>query len=132
MDIEAEIALKTVLLVDDVDDCRIATKLFLTSSGFVVDSVRSAEEGLAVFDPVIHDLVVTDNSMPGMTGSEMAHIIKLRSASTPVVMYTGRPPEDRSCVDAMIERPINPLALRQVLDRLLSDRPARSAVHKKS
>src|SRR6266853_1973187 len=98
MDIEGEIALKTVLLVDDVDDCRVAARTFLANSGFAVDSVRSAEEALALFNPKVHDVVVTDNSMPGMTGSEMAHIIKLRSPSTPILMCTGRPPEERACI----------------------------------
>jgi len=42
-----------------------------------------------LFDPKLHDVVLTDNSMPGMTGAEMAHIIKLPLACTPVLMYTG-------------------------------------------
>src|SRR5204862_3187428 len=83
--------MKTILLVDDADDCRVTTKWFLTNFGYAVDSVRSAEEALVLFNPEIHDLVVTDNSMRGMTGAEMAHIIKLRSPSTPVLMYTGLP-----------------------------------------
>jgi len=59
---------KTVLLVDDGDESRLLTRWFLTYFGYVVDSVRSAEEALGVFDPKIHDAVVTDNSMQGMTG----------------------------------------------------------------
>jgi DNA-binding NtrC family response regulator len=114
--------LKTVLLVDDVDDCRVATKWFLANFGFTVDSVRSAEEALALFDPRIHDVVVTDNSMPGMTGSEMAHIIKLRSPSTPVLMCTGHPPDDRACLDLVLERPVHLLALKEGVDRLLAER----------
>ena len=124
MENPSTVALKTVLLVDDVDDCRVATKWFLVNFGFAVDSVHSAEEALALFDPKIHDLVVTDNSMPGMTGSEMAHIIKLRSPSTPVLMCTGRPPEDRSCVDLMLERPIHLLTLKEGVDMLLAERKA--------
>ncbi len=114
--------MKTVLLVDDVDDCRVATKWFLTNFGFAVDSVRSAEEALALFDPKIHDVVVTDNSMPGMTGAEMAHIIKLRSPITPVLMCTGKPPGDRACLDLVLERPIHLLTLKEGVDRLLAQR----------
>jgi CheY-like chemotaxis protein len=114
--------LKTVLLVDDDDDIRVVTKWFLTNFGYAVDSVRNAEEALALFDPQLHDLIVTDNSMPGMTGAEMAHIIKLRSSATPVLMYTGLPPDDRSCLDAVIHRPTHLLALKQAVDKLLADR----------
>jgi CheY-like chemotaxis protein len=114
--------LKTILLVDDVDDSRVTTKWFLANFGYAVDSVRSAEEALALFNPKIHDVVVTDNSMPGMSGAEMAHVIKLRSPSTPVLMYTGFPPEDRACVDLVIQRPTHMLALKDAVDRLLIPR----------
>ena len=113
---------KTILLVDDEEEVRITTKWFLTNFGYVVDSAPSAEEALALFDPKIHDVVVTDNSMPGMTGTEMAHVIKLRSPSTPVLMYTGLVPDDRSCVDLVIQRPAHMLALKEGVDKLLAGR----------
>jgi CheY-like chemotaxis protein len=115
---------KTILLVDDGDDFRVITKWFLSNFGFAVEAVRSAEEALALFDPKTHDVIVTDNSMPGMTGAEMAHIIKLRSPFTPVLMYTGRPPEDRSCLDLVIQKPSHMLALKEGVDRLLAQKPS--------
>ena len=119
---ESQVApMRTVLLVDDNNSSRITTKWFLASFGYAVDSLRSAEEALALFDPQIHDLVVTDNAMPGMKGTEMAHIIKLRSPSTPVLMYTGLAPEDRSCVDLVIQKPAHLLALKDAVDRLLAE-----------
>ena len=111
---------KSILLVDDGDEIRVTTKWFLTNFGYAVDAVRSAEEALALFNPAIHDLVVTDNSMPGMTGAEMAHIIKLRSPSTPVLMYTGNPPEDQSCLDLVVQRPTHLLTLKDAADKLLA------------
>ena len=119
----SSIPLKTVLLVDDGDDSRVTTKWFLSNFGYAVDSVRSAEEALALFDPKIHDVVVTDNSMPGMSGAEMAHVIKLRSPGTPVLMYTGMPPQDQSCLDLVIQRPTHMLALKEAVDKLLVPRP---------
>lgn len=115
-------SVKTILLVDDGDACRVTTKWFLTNFGYAVDAARSAEEGLALFNPAIHDLVVTDNSMPGMTGAEMAHVIKMRSPSTPVLMYSGHPPDDRSCLDRVIQRPTHLLALKDAADELLADK----------
>jgi DNA-binding NtrC family response regulator len=112
--------LKTVLLVDDHDDCRVTTKWFLSNFGFAVDSARNAEEALAIFDPKLHDIVITDNLMPGLKGTEMAHIIKLRSRSTPVVMYTGFPPEDQSCLDVVIERTAHLLVLKEAVEKALA------------
>ena len=85
-----------------------------------MDAVRNAEEALAVVDPAAHELVVTDNAMPGMSGAQMAHVIKTRSPSTPVLMYTGHPPEDRSCLDLVIQRPTHLLTLKDAADRLLA------------
>ena len=114
---------RSILLVDDGDDTRLLTKWFLANLGYHVDTARSAEEGLLQFDPRLYDLVVTDNSMPGMSGVEMAHIIKLRSPKTPVVMYTGRIPERRTCVDAVIQRPTQLLDLRETIEKLLAQLP---------
>jgi CheY-like chemotaxis protein len=111
--------MKTILLVDDKDDSRIATSWFLTNFGYLVDSAPSAQVALALFDPKIHAVVVTDNSMPGMSGMEMAQVIKLRSPSTPVLMYTGLAPDDESCVDLVIQRPAHMLALKEGVDGLL-------------
>jgi CheY-like chemotaxis protein len=109
-----------VLLVDDGDDIRLTTKWLLNSFGFTVDTARNAEEALALFDPRIHDAVVTDNSMPGITGAELAHIIKLRSPTTPVIMHTASPPEDRRCLDAVIQRPSHILMVKEAVERLLA------------
>ena len=117
-----EATLKTILLVDDGDECRVTTKWFLMNFGYAVDAARAAEEALALFNPAIHDLVVTDNSMPGMTGAEMAHVIKLRAPSTPVLMYSGNPPDDRSCLDLVVQRPTHLLTLRDAVERLLADK----------
>jgi CheY-like chemotaxis protein len=111
---------KSILLVDDADEIRVTTKWFLTHFGYAVDAARNAEEALALFDPSIHDLVVTDNTMPGMTGAEMAHVIKMRSPTTPVLMYTGNPPEDQSCLDAVIQRPTHLLSLTDAAKKLLA------------
>jgi CheY-like chemotaxis protein len=113
---------KTILLVDDGDECRVTTKWFLANFGYAVDAARTAEEALALFDPAIHDLVVTDNAMPGMTGAEMAHVIKLRSPSTPILMYSGNPPDNRSCLDLVVQRPTHLLTLKDAADRLLANR----------
>ncbi len=116
----ADMTIRTVLLVDDNVDTRLLTKMFLSNFGYEVDSADCPSEALSRFNPAIHDLVLTDNSMPGMTGSEMAHIIKMRSPSTPVVMCTGNPPHDCDSVDVMIKKPTHLFAIKDALDKLLT------------
>ena len=110
---------RTVLLVDDDDGSRITTKWFFDYFGYSVETARSAEEALLLFDSKIHDLVITDNSMPGMSGREMAHVIKLRSPSTPVIMFSGSPPDDRACLDEVIQKPGHLVLLREAVERVL-------------
>ena len=114
----------TILLVDDKDDSRVTTKWFLSNFGYEVDTARTAEEALLLFNPKIHDLVITDNSMPGMTGAEMAHVIKMRAPSTPVIMFTGGPPNDVSQLDMVIQRPTPLLRLKDAVQSVLSKKVA--------
>ncbi len=111
-----------MLLVDDNVDTCLLTKMFLNNFGYEVDSANSADEALAQFNPSLHSLVLTDNSMPGMSGGEMAHLIKLRSPSTPVVMCSGNPPNDCSSIDVVIKKPTYLLAIKDVLDKLLASK----------
>ena len=86
----SSISSRTILLVDDQDGNRIMTKWFLNHFGYTVESARSAEEALAMFDPRVHDLVVTDNSMPGMTGAEKERLVvmirRIRAAEVTVLV----------------------------------------------
>src|SRR5262245_13963058 len=64
--------------------------------------------------------------MPGMSGVKMAHVIKLRSAATPVLMCTRKVPEDTSCIDLVFERPVHPLRLKDAAERSLTEFPPRN------
>jgi CheY-like chemotaxis protein len=113
---------RTLLLVDDNVDTRLLTKMFLNNFGYEVDSADNPAEALKCFNPSVHDLVLTDNTMPGMSGAEMAHIIKLRSPSTPVVMCTGNPPTDCTSVDVMIKKPTHLFAIKDAVEKLLTSK----------
>lgn len=114
--------LNTILLVEDLDVCRITTKWFLANFGYRVVPTRSAGEALKLFMPEIHDVVVTDNDMPGLSGAELAHIIKLRSPATPVIMYTDQPPTDTSCLDRVINKQSHLLRLKEAIDEVVATR----------
>jgi DNA-binding NtrC family response regulator len=111
---------KTILLVDDEPQARSVTKLFLANFGFIVHSFSNAEDALTHFDSRVHNVVVTDNAMPGMSGEEMAHIVKMRSPSTPVVMYSGTRPVNSSCLDTFVEKPGSLYALKDAVEKLLA------------
>lgn len=110
---------KSILVVDDEDQCRLTMKWLLESIDYSVEVASSAEEALSLFKPEQHDLVVTDNSMTGMTGGEMALRMKQRSPRTTILMYTALPPENLSSVDLCIEKPAPLAVIREAISQLL-------------
>ncbi len=116
---------KVILLVDDDNVCRTVTHRLLVKFGYAVESAQNAEEALAIFGERPADLVLTDEIMPGMTGSELAHLLKLRSPSTLVALYTSSVPNDTSCLDLILKKPVRSSGLRNSLTRLLGERHSR-------
>lgn len=119
--------LKTILLVEGLDSHRVMLKWTLANYSYIVDIVSNAEDALSVFDPVIHDLVITDQQVGTITGTELAHIIKMRAPRTPVLLFSEEPPDAGSCFDAYHKKARKGLweedilRLKETLDRLLDD-----------
>jgi PAS domain S-box-containing protein len=83
-------ALGTILLVDDEDLVRLSTADMLSETGFVVIEAASAEEALSVLRSGRNiSAVVTDHLMPGMTGVDLARIVKETWPHTPVLIVSG-------------------------------------------
>jgi PAS domain S-box-containing protein len=78
-----------VLLVDDEAGVRASTAALLGDLGYGVVEVESGPEALAFLDRAHADYVVTDHLMPGMTGSELAQIVRDRYPGTPVLIISG-------------------------------------------
>jgi len=60
-----------VLLVDDNDLLRSTVNSVLTLSGYEVRAAPTAEFALEILEEVDPDMILTDNDMPGMNGTEM-------------------------------------------------------------
>jgi CheY-like chemotaxis protein len=111
----------TLLIVHDNDeDCRFISKLFLTYFGQAVDTVRNVNQALMRFDASVHDLVILDNFVAGITGAELAHILKLRSPATRVVCYSANPPLNRDAFDLVVQKSDLQPMLKEELGKLLS------------
>jgi CheY-like chemotaxis protein len=115
-----------ILLVEDESSCRIATSMLLQYLGHSVDAAASGEEALARFDRGLHQLVVTDLVMPGLSGQDVAAEIKRKSSSTPVVMYTGTAVTNLEWVDALITKPASIADFRETLSMLSKSSPSNS------
>jgi signal transduction histidine kinase/ActR/RegA family two-component response regulator len=80
-----------IMLVDDDPELRYAAVKMLEEMGYKVRTATNGSEALAVFrrDPGRFDLVITDQTMPRMKGTELAtHILNIRPG-TPLILYSG-------------------------------------------
>ena len=80
---------KALLFIEDDDSGRELGMFNLRRAGHTVDSARDGAEGLRLFDPERHVLVITDVRMPGVSGLEVLREIKARAPDTPVLVITA-------------------------------------------
>jgi signal transduction histidine kinase len=80
-----------VLFIDDEEDLAALGAGILTDLGYRVTSGTRAKEALALFrlDPSRFDLVITDQTMPDLTGIELAREILAIRDDIPVLLCTG-------------------------------------------
>jgi CheY-like chemotaxis protein len=80
-----------VMLVDDEEQVVQVTGEILKNLGYGVVGKTSPEEALELFlaSPHDFDLVITDLTMPGLTGLELSTRIKSIRADIPIVLFTG-------------------------------------------
>lgn len=86
-----------ILFLDDEPPMAFLAERLLGKLGYQVRSHTSADRALAAFhaDPAAFDLVITDLSMPGMSGLDVAREILACRPQIPVVLASGHMrPED--------------------------------------
>ncbi len=78
-----------ILLVEDERVIRQCSSLVLTGAGYHVDAVAEGEAGWEALQARSYDLLITDNQMPGLSGTDL--VLRLRSArmALPVIFASG-------------------------------------------
>jgi DNA-binding NtrC family response regulator len=78
----------SVLIVDD--DKTIREMLFeLLSEDHRCQSAKTADEALTLLEKETFDVLLTDISMPGLSGLELLEIMRQRYPQTPVIIISG-------------------------------------------
>src|SRR3989440_9196697 len=81
-----------VLIVDDDDGVRAFVRANLELEGYAVREAANAEEGLALLEERLPDLILLDVMMPQVDGWEMLQRVQERHGvgSIPVIMFSGK------------------------------------------
>ena len=80
-----------VLLVDDQADILKAYARWLTAGGFQVETADDGSTAADMAAKSAFDVIISDISMPGMTGVEMLRAVRERDLDVPVVLMTAQP-----------------------------------------
>jgi PAS domain S-box-containing protein len=80
-----------ILVVDDEPAIAEIATVFLRDAGFDVDAASNGADALARLQErhLDYDLVITDQTMPGMTGLELARRLRVLNADVPLLLTTG-------------------------------------------
>ena len=113
----------TLLCVDDEDVPRMLRKLILQKQGYRVVTAVSGKEALTMLDEGEINLVLSDQLMPGMTGTELAKVIKAERPAMPVILISGvnEIPEDAMYVDRFVSKVEGPERLFQAVLEVLQE-----------
>jgi len=90
----------SVLIVDDDEAVR-DTLLDLFSDDHHCHGAPTVETALSFLEIETYDVVLTDISMPGLSGVELLGIIRQRQPETPVIIISGI--GDRAHADGLIK-----------------------------
>jgi DNA-binding NtrC family response regulator len=118
----------SLLLIDDDPSLRRVIEFSLSEQGHRVRTAATGEEGLALFEKEAFDAVVTDITMPGMSGIEVLRKVHARDPELPVIVITAYGTIE-SAVDAMrqgafdyLTKPFDRDELRITLERAVKMR----------
>ena len=114
-----------VLFVDDEPALTSVTRRMLERLGYKVVALRSPTEALTMFrdDPAAFDLVISDLTMPGLTGAQLAVEMRRVRANLPVILSTGY-------LDRLDADTARALDVRELLIKPYTTQTLATAVHR--
>lgn len=125
---------RLLLAEDNIVNQKVAIGI-LKKMGLMVDAVASGTEAVHALETLPYDLVFMDVQMPGMDGFEATRLIrsgttKVKDSAVPVIAMTAHAMQgDREIclsngMNDYIPKPINPKALREILEKWLPEKPS--------
>lgn len=111
------------------DDALVALGIvtMLEDLGHTVLEANSGKQALAIAErDAAIDLVITDQSMPGMSGTDLARALRTLRGDLPVVLATGYHdvPEGDDLRLPRLSKPYDDTAVTRLIAEILTNRPA--------
>lgn len=114
-----------ILLVDDEGPLLDLLKRYLERMGYEVDACLTPADALQRFesDPARYSLVLTDLSLPGMSGDEMIAQMRAHQPKLRAIIASGYPYEPATICTGFLQKPFLPKMLADLIENILEIRP---------
>jgi len=126
---EVSEALKILVADDQEIICELIAE-YLRGDGHEVAMAYDGNDALEKFRAGDFDLLLTDQSMPGLNGSQLGVMVKSERPETPVILLTGFGDEMQASgqlpdgVDIVVSKPVSHADLRRALSRAFAKEAA--------
>jgi len=126
-DLERATGSENILVVDDEEAITKLVRISLERFGYNVTLVSDGQQALEIFteNPERFNLVVTDQTMPNMTGETLAHELQNLRPDIPIILCTGHseaisPESSRAIgISSFLYKPISAKELGRVVREVL-------------
>ena len=121
-----------ILIIEDEEDVRTLLQDILTMQGHAVVVAQDGREGVALFKTGAFDLVFTDLGMPGMSGWEVAKVIRAIDLQVSIAIITGwdihmdKEALEESGVNRIIQKPFTVDVIVRLVREALAIKKAKS------
>ncbi len=114
-----EIDKNRLLLVEDNADLLDLTLMMLEALGYEATGVATAEDALALLEKEPCAMLVTDITLPKMSGIELVALVRARYPRMPVVVASGygRPPTLDGVEVGYLKKPYQLADLQKVIEQ---------------
>ena len=114
-----------ILLVDDDPEIRSLYAEVLAESGYHVDTATDGASGWRALKAHHYDVLITDNTMPGVTGMELIKKVRSEDMTLPVILASGTVPVEELKLhpwlqlDATLAKPFTITELLDTVEKVL-------------
>jgi DNA-binding NtrC family response regulator len=115
--------MKKILIIDDDVSFLETLSSYLNEAGFTVLSAKNAISGLDIIRNIVPDLVISDIRMPGLSGIELAYVLKGFKYDIPLILISAHCEDDNNnkfLSYDFLEKPIDIHKLNQYINKAIN------------
>ena len=109
-----------ILLVDDEAPLLDLLKRYLERLGYAVDACLTPADALRCFETTgPYSLVLTDLTLPGMSGDEMIAQMRVKEPKLRAIIASGYPYQPKGKRTGFLQKPFLPKMLAELIETML-------------